>query len=98
MARRLIFNSSIPDDLASALDYYEEISPALANRFRENVDRRLDDIAERPESFPKDVSPTRFAKIDRFPYLIFFVAKASFVSVIAIVHTSSEPDKWRDRE
>ncbi len=98
MARRLVFNSSIPDDLAVALEYYEEISPALANRFRENTDRRLDDIAERPESFPVDIPPIRFAKIDRFPYLIFFVAKTDFVSVIAIVHASSEPRTWRDRE
>jgi plasmid stabilization system protein ParE len=82
----------------NAIDYYEEISPTLANRFRENVNRRLDDIGERPESFPMDISPIRFAKINRFPYLVFFVAKSDFVSVIAIVHGSSEPSKWRNRE
>ena len=98
MAHRLIFNRLIPDDLTAALDYYEKISPALANRFRAEVNRRLDDIAERPESFPVDVSRIRFAKLYRFPYLVFFAAKSEFVSVIAIVHGSSEPNEWRNRK
>ena len=51
VAHRLRFHSAIPDDLAKALDYYEEISPTLANRFRDKVDRRLDQIAEHPEVF-----------------------------------------------
>ena len=98
VAHRLVFNPSVPGDLADALDYYAEISPSLADRFRANVNRRLDEIADRPESFPADIYPIRFAKIDRFPYLIFFAVKPSFVSVIAIVHGSSEPGTWRKRD
>ena len=97
MARKLIFNPSVPEDLAAALDHYDKISPDLGNRFRTSVDRRLDDIAERPESFPVDIPPVRFAKIDRFPYLVFFSLKANYLSVIAIVHGSWEPSSWRDR-
>jgi len=44
-----------------------------------------------PEMFPADIPPIRFAKIERFPYLIFFVEKSDFVSVIAIVHGASDP-------
>ncbi len=97
MARSLRFHPAIPDDLVKALDYYEEISPTLADSFREKVDRRLDEIAEHPELFPFDLPPIRFAKVDRFPYLIFFTAKAEFVAVIAIVHGASDPGKWRSR-
>ena len=98
VARRLRFHKAIPDDLVNALDYYEGVSPRLANRFRENVNRRLDEIAKHPEMFPVDIPPLRFAKIDRFPYLIFFVEKSDFVSVIAIAHGASDPSKWRSRE
>jgi plasmid stabilization system protein ParE len=97
VAHRLIFDPEIPDDLATALDHYERVSPELANRFRQNVNRRLDDVAERPESYAFDVDPIRFAKVDRFPYLVFFVVNPNFVSILAVVHGSSEPDKWRCR-
>ena len=98
MAHRLIFNAAAPDALVAAHDYYEEISPALANRFPAAVNQRLDDIAERPESFPVDTPPIRFAKIHRFPYVVFFVVKPEFVSVMAVLHGSSEPSAWRGRE
>ncbi|MCG8583226.1 MAG: type II toxin-antitoxin system RelE/ParE family toxin [Pirellulales bacterium] len=97
MAHRLRFHTAIPDDLVNALDYYEEISPDLANAFRESVDRRLDEIVESPERFPVDIPPIRFAKVDRFPYIIFFKVISEFAYVVAIVHGSSDPEKWRSR-
>ena len=97
MAHKLRFHSAIPDAPLSALDYYDGLSVALGNRFREHVDRRLDEIAHNPEMFPIDVSPVRFAKIDRFPYLIFFAMKSKFVRILAIVHGAADPDKWRTR-
>lgn len=66
MANKLIFHPHIPDDVVAAVTYYEEISSELANRFWEQVNRRLDDIAARPESFPMDVAPIRFARLERF--------------------------------
>ena len=66
MAPRLIFAPQVPDDLVAAVDYYEQISPALANDFRQHVNDKLDDIAERSESFPVDVGSVRLARID-FP-------------------------------
>lgn len=98
MANKLRFHSAVPEDLVSALDYYESISPGLADRFRESVDQRLADIERNPESFPFDIPPARFTKIERFPYVIFFVvAKAGWVVVLAIVHGASDPNRWRTR-
>jgi toxin ParE1/3/4 len=97
VAHRLRFHSAVPDDLVDALDYYEEISPELANSFRQNVDRRFDEIIEHPELFPFDLSPVRFAKVNRFPYLVFFTVKDNVVMVPAVVHGASDPGKWRSR-
>ena len=97
MARRLIFAPQVPDDLVAAVNYYERISPALANDFRQNVNDKLDGIADRPESFPFDVEPVRFARVGRFPYLIFFVADWDSVSIIAVLHGASDPARWRSR-
>jgi len=97
VAHELRFHRSIPDDLDEAIDYYEQISPTLADAFRANVDRRLDDIVETPELFPFDLQPVRFAKIEKFPYLIFFTVKPGFIAILAIVHGASDPEKWRSR-
>jgi len=97
VAHRLVFHPSIPDDLARAVSFYEDISPALGDRFRNNVKRSLADISERPESFPNDVGTLRFARVNRFPYLIFFAKRDTHVSVVAIVHGSVAPEKWRGR-
>ncbi len=98
MARKLVFNKAIPQDPAHALEYYESISPALADRFRSSVDRKLDQILENPESFPFDETPIRFANLERFPYVIFYTVGARFLSILAILHGSSDPARWRNRE
>lgn len=97
MAHKLRFHSAIPDDLVNALDYYDRVSNTLGNRFRENIDRRLDDIVNNPEAFAFDVPPVQFAKIDRLPYLIFFAVKSEVARILAIVHGTSNPEKWRTR-
>jgi hypothetical protein len=97
VALELVFHPSIPDDLALAIAYYDEISRTLGNRFRDNVKDLLSNLSERPESFPMDVEPIRFGRVERFPYLIFFVPRTSYVSVIATLHGASDPRKWRER-
>jgi plasmid stabilization system protein ParE len=97
VAHKLRFHAAIPDDLIKAFDYYDEVSLRLADRFRKGVDQRLNDIAKNPEVFPFDISPIRFAKIDRFPYLIIFTLASNLIYILAIVHGASDSSKWRDR-
>jgi toxin ParE1/3/4 len=87
----------VPDDLKAAVEYYEAISPALANRFRDVVTLKLHQIRADPESFPFDERPTRFANLGRFPYVMFFTADAQAVTVIGVLHGASDPDRWRSR-
>ena len=83
MAHKLIFHPSISVDLAGAVGYYEEISIVLANRFRDQVNRRLNEICDHPELFPLDLAPVRFAKIEHFPYIVFFAVNEFTVSILA---------------
>ena len=62
MANKLVFHPHIPDDVVAAVTYYEEISSELANRFWEQVNRRLDDISARPEHFQPML--LQFASLD----------------------------------
>ena len=97
MTHELRFHRAASHDLANALDYYDQISSELATRFRNNANKKFDSIVEQPESFPLDVLQIRYAKIKRFPYLIFFIVKPKYVLVLAVVHGASNPETWRIR-
>lgn len=97
MESKLLFEPHVAEDLADALRHYDSIAIQLGNRFRQRVNERLDDIAARAESFPTDIAPVRFAKIEQFPYLIFFVVRPDFVTILAIVHGASDPRRWKHR-
>ncbi|MEQ8838116.1 MAG: hypothetical protein RID07_15020, partial [Lacipirellulaceae bacterium] len=60
-------------------------------------DRTLNHLSSSPEIYPLDVVPIRFAKVQRFPYLIFFAARKDIVLVLAVLHGSTDPSKWRSR-
>ena len=87
-----IFNTSLVDETT-------KVSPDF-DRFLGNCKRGVSyhGASKATPVVLGPVSWVRFAKIDRFPYLVFFSVSPRFVSVIAIVHGSSEPGKWRDRE
>lgn len=66
-------------------------------RFRASLDRCLDEVELRPESFPHDVAPVRFARLNGFPYFVFFMFAPESVFILAVLHGASDPDKWRER-
>ena len=70
MADALRFHPLVADDLGAAIEWYENISVDLGNRFRRAVDARLDSIETHPESFSFVHEFLRAAIVDGFPYLI----------------------------
>jgi plasmid stabilization system protein ParE len=89
----------VPDDLAEAIDWYENKSLVLGNRFRAAVDAAFDAIKAAPESFPlafPELS-VRFYRLRRFPYIVLYRVDKSVVVVIGIRHGASDPEQWRRR-
>jgi plasmid stabilization system protein ParE len=64
------------------------------------VDARVRDIAEHPESFPRDSkrSWARRARILGWPYTLIFVQHASTVIVLALAHGKRRPRYWARRK
>ena len=97
MASRLVYHHKVAEDIAAADAYYDKISTQLAERFKFAMVSRLNRIASHPTSFPIDVAPIRFARIDHFPYLIFFRVADEHILVLAVLHGSRDPLNWRLR-
>jgi plasmid stabilization system protein ParE len=97
MANQMRFHPAVPSDLREAIDYYDEISPLLGDRFRKMVDGSYDLIESHPEMFPLVFDDVRFAKVRRFPYLILFRQRHATIMVLGVFHGASDPERWHAR-
>ena len=74
----------------------------LGARFLDDLEETLDAVTERPESFPRletlpDDSPYRRALLSIFRYAVVFEIESGEIVVVAVAHTSREPNYWLDR-
>ena len=89
-------------DLRSAVEYLNDQSPGLGERLLQEVEEAFQSIAERPMSFarletlPPD-EPYRRAILRSFRYAIVFEILDAGILVVAIPHTSREPNYWLRR-
>ena len=67
MAKLERFHSDFVLDLVSITEYYDSISASTGNRFRENIDERLDLILDSPEAFAVMYEAVRAVRMRNFP-------------------------------
>lgn len=97
MADKLRFHPLVESDLRAAIDWYNEISHELGDRFRAAVDGRLDDIVDHPNAFAVAFDHRQFARLKRFPYVIVFRVRDSVVHILGVFHGATDPETWRAR-
>ena len=84
-------------DVRDTRDYYEAQRSGLGRRFLQALVESLDQVIERPRSFPVVHPGVRRAMLRKFPYGVFFREPTDAVHVIAIVHLHRHPNAWRRR-
>ena len=83
-------------DIAIAMDWYARQRADLANELLDDVLLTLRVARERPMSCPHFRDEVRALRCTRFPYRIYFVPYQQRIDVLAIYHTSRDPDRWDD--
>ena len=84
-------------DMIDAQDWYEHQAPGLGARFRAELGVQLDRVVRSPLHFPEVLADVRRARLQRFPYGLFFRAVDEEIFVIACFHSSRDPLVWRAR-
>ncbi len=89
-------------EIESARHYLTEKASHLGDRFIADLEETLETVAERPDSFSKvetlpDHAPYRRALLSFFCYAVVFEIFSDEVLVVAVTHTSREPNYWLDR-
>lgn len=84
-------------DLADAATWYEEQRQGLGHEFLDEVLTMLSSIAETPLMYPNVHRNARRAVIQRFPFGVYFRVEDATIVVIAILHGSRNPRRWKNR-
>jgi plasmid stabilization system protein ParE len=95
--KQVIFRREARADVLEAYRWYEEQESGLGAAFRIELRAAIERISERPLSYRVLHRETRRARLKRFPYGIFYRDYSEAVVVVAVMHSSRHPKRWKQR-
>ncbi len=96
--KRLVFSRISDYDIKDAVDYYNWKQVGLGDRFFENLLVKIEKVNVNPNAYSIRYENVRFAKIDHFPFTIHFIDQPEVIIVIGVLHTSRNPQLWKERK
>ena len=84
-------------DLSDAASWYEERQSGLGHRFLDEILTTFVSLAETPLRYPVVHRNTRRALIHRFPFGVYYRIENNNIVVIAVMHGSRDPHRWKTR-
>ena len=91
------FHPLAADEAEAAERWYRERNDTAAVRFRRELDRVVEFIAERPEAAPPYIGNTRRFLLRRFPFFVVYRVYNGHVQVVAVAHARRRPGYWVQR-
>lgn len=85
------------DEAEAAERWYRERNDTAATRFRRELDRVVELIAERPEAAPPYIGNTRRFLLRRFPFFVVYRVYGGHIQVVAVAHARRRPGYWVQR-
>jgi hypothetical protein len=89
--------SCAEQELADAVDYYNEQCPGLGYEFAAEIKNTLSRIVSFPNAWPLFSQRTRRCMANRFPYGILYQIRTDHILVTALMHLKRDPEKWQER-
>ncbi len=85
-------------DVAAAASWYEQQRPGLGQEFLDEFVATSDRLSKSPLVYPTVYRKTCRALLNRFPFGVFFRIVGTDVVIVAVMHGSRSPNRWRGRE
>ena len=96
--KQLVFSKISDLDIKDAVDYYNWKQAGLGDRFFENLLSKINKINTNPSSYSFRYENVRLARIDHFPFTIHFIDEPEVIVIIGVLHTSRNPQLWKERK
>ena len=97
MSLEILVTRDAGADIAEALSGFNDISPNLSERFKEELERVYSYITEYPEIYPVVYKNFRRGLLRKFPYSVFYIVENSFILVVGVVHQAQDESTWKRR-
>lgn len=97
MTHELRLRAEAERDLADAALWYEEQCPGLGHQFLDEALAVFSSISKMPLSCQIVRRNTRRALVHRFPFGIYYRVEGDTIVVVAVMHGSRNPRRWKSR-
>ena len=97
MSQTVYLRPEAEEDLEDAATWYESQREGLGQDFLDEALSAFDTISEHPHMYPIVHSCTHRAVIHRFPFGIFYRVEKDLLVVVAVMHGSRHPRRWKQR-
>ncbi len=97
MSLKVYLRTKAEADLEDAAEWYEKQREGLGQEFLDDVLRAFETIAENPNLYPVVHRYTHRALVQKFPFGIYYRVEKDSIVVIAIMHGSRHPQRWKER-
>jgi len=94
---KIVFLPEARSEFLAAVKAYEDVRAGLGIRFRDEVDRCVLWISDHPELYRLRSAGYRRINLRTFPHHIPFVIRNDSLWIVAIAHSSREPEYWIER-
>jgi toxin ParE1/3/4 len=84
-------------DFDKSYEYYYEDNPKVADTFFKRINLGFENVKKNPNSFPIAHKDVRKYVVKKFPFVIYYRIVDTVIQVIAIFHTSRNPEIWNER-
>lgn len=95
---RIMFVEEARLEFLDAISYYKKQQPALARRFKVEVERSTLWLTDNVEACGLRPGGYRRLNLQVFPYYIPYTVRGSTLWILAIAHAKRKPEYWIERE
>lgn len=93
----LIISKEAQFDISDAFNWYLLKSVVVAEDFENEISATIDSIEENPFKIQIKYQQIRVAFVKKFPFGVHFNVKENTINIIAVFHTSQNPNRWQRR-
>jgi hypothetical protein len=97
MARSLRYHPLFECDVREAAGWYDRRLVGLGDAFVDLVRIATNEVIADPARFSTVTGGVRYARVERFPYLVLFEFDDEELRMLGVLHTARSIEKWREQ-